>query len=102
MWATPGLTRRINKNAKSSKNNPILALICWCSIPCVFCVYMYTLLKVVSVSHYYLSVHSMSVWIERWVGPPGGRTGWVHWVGAPGRCTGSSELYPVFVWIFGI
>ena len=33
-------------------------LIFWSSIPCVFCLYIYTLLKVVS---YYLSVLSMSV-----------------------------------------
>ena len=36
-----------NKIRKSSQNSPILVLIFWGSIPCVFCVYN-TLLKVVN------------------------------------------------------
>ena len=42
---------------KSSQNSPKPLLICWSSIPCVFC--LYTLLKVVR--YYDLSVLSMSV-----------------------------------------
>ena len=44
---------------KSSQNSPKPVLIFWSGIPCVFCLYNYTLLKVVS--YYDLSVLSMSV-----------------------------------------
>ena len=82
----PCLTRKKQIIGKSSNNSPILALIGG-TIPCVFCLYTNTLLKVVN--HYDLSVLSMSVmgfqnkqvWIE----------GWVGWWGEP---------YPVVFWIF--
>ena len=44
---------------KSSRNSSKPVLIFWSSIQCVFCLYMYTLLKVVN--YYDLSVLSMSV-----------------------------------------
>ena len=53
-WRVCPLTRK--KIGKSSKNSPILVLIFWGSIPCVW-----TLLKVVNVSLYDFSVLSMSV-----------------------------------------
>ena len=60
---------------KSSQNSSKPELIFWRSIPCAFCLYNYTLLKVVS--YYYLSVLSISVmgfksfdgggWVSGWV-----------------------------------
>ena len=44
---------------KSSQNSPKPVLIFWSSIPCVSCLYIYRLLKVVG--YYDLSVLSMSV-----------------------------------------
>ena len=53
----PGLTRNFF-GGKSSEIALLHVLICWSSIPCVFCLY-YTLLKVVG--YYDLSVLSMLV-----------------------------------------
>ena len=47
------------KIGKSSQICTILVLIFWGRIQCVFCLYTYTILKFVS--HYDLSVPSMSV-----------------------------------------
>ena len=52
-----GLTQE--KNGKLSQNSPILVVIFWGSILCVFCVCVYALLNVVS--HYSLRVLSMSM-----------------------------------------
>ena len=73
---------------KSSQNNPKPVLIFWSSIPCVFCLYNYTLLKVVG--YYDLSILSMSVMgFQK-------KSLYGVWVG------GWSELYPIFVGICGI
>ena len=49
VWVCPGLTRKQRKG-KSSQNSPILVLIMWGSITCVFCLCNTgTLLKVISI-----------------------------------------------------
>ena len=48
------------KNWKIVQNSPILVLIFWSSIPCIFCYTACTLLKVVTGSYYDLSVLSTS------------------------------------------
>ena len=70
---------------KSSQNSPKPVLIFWSSVPCVFCLYNYTLLKVVR--YYDLSVLSMSVMGFQ-------KNFWM--VG------GWGGLHPVLFWIFGI
>ena len=59
----PGLTRIFG--GKSTKNGPIPVLLCWSSMPCVFCLYMLTV-----VSYNDLSVLSMSVmgFKKKWMG----------------------------------
>ena len=56
-WVGSGFTRK-KIIGKSSENIPLLVLILWGSIQCLF-VHLHTLLKVIS--HYDLSVVSMSV-----------------------------------------
>ena len=57
-----------------SKNSPKPVLIFWNSIPCVFCLYFFALLKVVG--YYDLNVLSMSVMVSQKKKTVDGR-GWV-------------------------
>ena len=86
-WVGPGLTRFFF--GKSSQNSPKPVLIFWSSIPCVFCMHIYTLLKVVG---YYdfcvLSISVMGFQKKEKVWMRGG------WVGGWGK------HYPYFFGIF--
>ena len=81
----PGLTRNFFVFGKSSQNSPNPVLICWSSIPCVFC--LYTLLKIVG--YYDLSVLPMSQWSMGFQKKSLDVGGW-------------GERYPIFLGIFGI
>ena len=64
----------------------LLVLLFWCSRPCVFCVYVYTLSKVAS---HDLSVLSMSVMVTR-----------VSKTSLYSGAGGCNEFHTIFIWIF--
>ena len=71
----------------AATNAEFTVLIFWSSIPCVFCLHVYTLVKVVG--YYDLSGLSMSVIVFQKEKFKWGVGGW-------------GELYPILFWIFGI